>query len=285
MMSRCAEIDLVTPMDHRTTSRLRAYLPRAPLPLVVGILLVTSLPAAATPPQDDTGSGADAPDAMELAIDVSTGTSSGQLVGSHDVADWYRALVPAGKALVVELRATGDGRLSLRSPDDNREHAPNIFWRHEAATSRVVFIPAVAGSLRFAVEMVPYSSEAAIPYEFSVALADAPDVLVETLGVSATPSPIAPATVSLRISNAGAASVRAFVQVHAVSRVGGTAIYAGEHVLAAGAAVDHDVAWNGFPHAGKTEIRATVMPADPREGDLDRANDPMQASTFVIANL
>ncbi|HEX2021386.1 MAG TPA: hypothetical protein VHH36_01630 [Candidatus Thermoplasmatota archaeon] len=91
-------------------------------PAVALLLAAFALAPAvlATPEaQDDAGTGGDAPNAWETAVDLALGSHPGELaVALGDGADWYRVAAPADKDLRLVVRAPLSGlNLVVRADD------------------------------------------------------------------------------------------------------------------------------------------------------------------------
>ena len=105
------------------------------------IMLAASLPTAAGGSQGhDAGTGRDAPDAWEDALDVTATRFVGAQSGPSDEHDWYRIQVPPGKSLRVTIDPLSARFVTLRALTDdgrNLSYSRNFGWDY----SQSIFVP------------------------------------------------------------------------------------------------------------------------------------------------
>lgn len=245
------------------------------------LLLGSAAGAAAEAAQDDAGSGGDAPDSHEAAIDVALTSFTGTLDPlDNDRADWYRFIVPPGKGLRVTMQpATADFDLLVR---DDQGSVIGGGWRSGNATEVTTVAPST-GAARIGV--VPWSGSGG--YSVSLEIVELPNLAVRSVAVSPVPvetdmGPLFTGTqriVRVVVENHGEAATLARVDVWSHQQDSQRAIGGQYLELAPGAVIELTFDWDATGQLGDADVTAYVYGMLP---DLDWSDNSASTSSYAV---
>lgn len=253
---------------------------------VLGVLLVLvafALPSAVA--QDDAASGDDAPDEMELALDVLHGTISGAIdVGADDLWDWYRVDVPDGMGIQVTLRILDEGKsLNYRARSDIGDAISQGSADWGEPFSELVY-PWHSEGLRVGLWSGGSGSHGSIAYALTLEPRPLPDIAVTHVEVvAAADGDVLHRDVLFTIENVGsepAAGTSAWAYVRHPDSLGWRALgQLNFGTLAPGASVQGRFVWDTTGEIGTARVNVNAWPRYDGAGKNNRLE--IDADTLV----
>lgn len=248
-----------------------------------------ALPLAAASPQNDAGTGADAPDDWAAAPDVAPGSYAASF-GDGDGADWFRVSVPAGKGLVAHAFSPNGG-LDLRIvSDDGRQ----TLWQNGCCQEgfQKCCSNDVGGAVRATVARVGiFNAGANGDYYLDLKVVDLFDLQITRVDIEDRPIATAAAgqlpvgtmrVVRVSVTNHGPGdAIFTGVGANVQHEWGGQRDLGGQgfDALPAGASTLVEIPWDTTGEAG--DVTVHVGTGSPLE--LNGSNNGMQVRTYVHA--